>query len=69
MREQGFAPAEFYALVRDALDAPGGWSWRRDGAREIVGLLFEVSDFATWAANLQRKAAAAAASGAAPPHK
>ena len=36
---------------------------QRDGAKEIVTLLFEVSDFATWATGIRRKAAAARAPG------
>ena len=36
-------------------------SWQREGAKEIVTLLNEVSDFEFWAKGMQRKAAAAAA--------
>ena len=50
-------PQSFVRLV-ETIEQREGWTWARDGCREVVSLLREVDDFETWARELRRKAAA-----------
>ena len=48
--------ASFAKRLED-IEGREGWTWARDGAKEVVSLLLEVDSFETWAKNLKAKAA------------
>ena len=50
-------PQSFVRLV-ETIEQREGWTWARDGCREVVSLLRECDDFEAWARELRRKAAA-----------
>ena len=57
LERQRHTPQSFVRLV-ETIEKREGWTWARDGCREVVSLLREVDDFETWARELRRKAAA-----------
>lgn len=57
----GATAASFAEMLGGVRTNAAAASWQREGAKEIVTLLNEVSDFQFWAKGMQRKAAAAAA--------
>ena len=55
IRRSHFSSAAFVQRI-GAIESRDGWSWARDGAREVVSLLKEVDDFEAWASSLRTKA-------------
>ena len=56
LERQRHTPQSFVRLV-ETIEKREGWTWARDGAKEVVSLLLEVDSFETWAKNLKAKAA------------
>ena len=57
LEKQRHTPQSFVRLV-ETIEKREGWTWARDGCREVVALLREADDFEAWARELRRKAAA-----------
>ena len=57
LEKQRHTPQSFVHLV-ETIEKREGWTWARDGCREVVALLREADDFEAWARELRRKAAA-----------
>ena len=60
LERQRHTPQSFVRLV-ETIEKREGWTWARDGCREVVSLLREVDDFEAWARELRKGRRAAGA--------
>ena len=56
LKRQDHTVASFVKRLED-IETRQGWTWARDGAKEVISLLTEVDNFRVWASNIKRKAA------------
>ena len=56
LKRQDHTVASFVKRLED-IETREGWTWARDGAKEVISLLTEVDNFRVWASNIKRKAA------------
>jgi hypothetical protein len=54
LEQKGLSSGEFYQELRRSMEGSNA-PWASEGAKEIVALAFEASDFQTWASNMRKK--------------
>jgi hypothetical protein len=57
LSKQGLSCSSFIEKLED-IESREGWTWARDGAKEVIALLLEVDNFSMWGASMKKKAAA-----------
>jgi hypothetical protein len=54
LKQKGVTSVEFYQELRRSMEG-GNAPWASEGAKEIVALAYEASDFQHWASKMRKK--------------